>query len=107
MIIDIVKSPVQFKRYRVTLDNGKSFDFGYKGGDTYIDHLDKIKRHNYLVRHMANATEKQLIENLVPSPSLFSAQLLWSYLDDNSTSLKNNIKILNAAWKKKHLKSKK
>jgi hypothetical protein len=40
--------------------------------------------------------EKQLIDNLVPSPSLFSMYLLW-----NTNSLQNNVKILNDMFKKK------
>ena len=45
---------------------------------TYIDHHDKTKRANYWKRHLvANRTELHLITNLVPSPELFSAMLLW------------------------------
>ena len=89
------------------MDSGRIFDFGFSGGETFIDHEDYKKREAYLARHMANETEKKLIENLVPSPALFSAQLLWSYLNPGSSNLERNIKILNDAWKKKHLKSKK
>lgn len=106
MIIDIKKSPVAYKRFRVAMDNGKTYDFGLSSGSTYIDHKDKILRAAYIKRHLGNETEKKLIDNLVPSPALFSAQLLWSILDASSTSLEKNIKLLNAAWKSKHLKKK-
>jgi hypothetical protein len=36
-----------------------------------------MKRDAYWDRHYANATEKKLIDNLVPLPALFSAYLLW------------------------------
>jgi hypothetical protein len=90
-IIKIEASPLKNKRYRVYLDNGLNYDFGLKNGSTYIDHKDAIKRTNYLKRHMANKIESKLIKNLVPSPSLFSAYLLWG----KSTNLKDNIDYLN------------
>jgi len=34
-------------------------------------------RANYWKRHLANRTEDERITNLVPSPALFSAMLLW------------------------------
>jgi len=100
MIVKIQDSPIQYKRYRVWMDDGKHYDFGLFDGDTYIDHHDKQKRLNYLKRHLANETEKKLIENLVPSPALFSALLLWG----KHTSLRANIDELNKMWKKKHQK---
>ena len=98
MIVRITKSPNEYKRYRVFMDNGKHYDFGYYDGDTYIDHKNKLKRTNYWRRHMANDTERYLTENLIPSPSLFSAMLLWG----EHTSLSKNIEYLNRLWGKKH-----
>ena len=98
MIVKITDSPIEHKRYRITMDNGKKYDFGLRGGQTYLDHHDKTLRKNYWKRHLANKTEKQLITNLVPSPSLFSALLLWG----ESTSLETNIRKLNELWKIKH-----
>jgi hypothetical protein len=100
MIIKIEKSPVKYKRYRVFMDNGKHYDFGLDGGSTYIDHKDKIKRSAYRKRHLGNPTEKKLIENLVPSPSLFAFALLWGKYDN----IKDNINLLNQLWNKKHNK---
>lgn len=99
MIVKIEKSPVAMKRYRVTMDNGKTYDFGYYGGRTYIDGRTVTERENYRKRHLANDTEKRLIENLIPSPSLFSYYLLWG----STTSLRENIKRLNAKWKKNNI----
>jgi hypothetical protein len=94
MIVKIDESPLKNKRYRVTLDNGKTYDFGLQGGQTYIDHKDKDKRENYRKRHLGNQIERSLIEYLVPSPALFSYALLWGAY----TSLQENIAHLNAAW---------
>jgi len=109
MITDIKPSPVKNKRFRATilLHNGKEkkIDFGLKNGITYIDKTTNgtpirttQERHNYLQRHMANPTEKKLIENLVPSPSLLSAMLLWG----KHTSLEKNINELNKLWSNSH-----
>lgn len=102
MIIKIENSRKQMKRYRITMDDGKQYDFGLKGGATYVDHKDQSKRNAYLKRHLANKTENQLITNLVPSPSLFSAYILWSKGNPNKTTIEENIKLLNNLWKKKH-----
>jgi len=37
-----------------TFNNGKTIHFGLKGGSTYIDNGDKIKRENYINRHKKN-----------------------------------------------------
>jgi hypothetical protein len=58
MIVNIKSSPLKYKRYRVFMNNGKHYDFGLKGGQTYLDHKDKTKRLNYWKRHYANETEK-------------------------------------------------
>ncbi len=97
MIIQIKKSPLKEKRYRVILDNNEHYDFGYKEGKTYIDHHNKEYRDAYIKRHMANSTEKLLILKLIPSPSLFSRYLLWG----PHTDLYENAKYLNNLWKNK------
>ena len=91
MIIKIRKSPVKHKRFRVYMDAGKHYDFGLDKGKTYIDKGGEQKRADYWKRHLANETEFKLIYFLVPSPSLFSACLLWG----SSTDLKKNIEALN------------
>lgn len=79
-IVEITNSPKDGKRFRIVLNiNGKlkHWDFGAESGSTYIDHADPVKRSNYLKRHLANPTERQRIENAIPSSALFSAVLLW------------------------------
>ena len=90
-ILNISDSPLKTKRFRVHLDNGKHFDFGLKTGQTYIDHENKIKRHNYQVRHLNLKREQPFIQNLIPSPALFSYFILWG----ESTSVRKNIQTLN------------
>jgi hypothetical protein len=102
-IIDFTESPKPNKRFRITLDLSgtgdkiKHWDFGAKSGRTYIDEGNEVKRANYLKRHCANPTERTRIENVIPSPALFSAVLLWGH----STDLIENIKHLNSLFKQK------
>ena len=98
MIVKIEASPLKYKRYQITMDSGKKISFGLKDGSTYIDHHDKVLRNAYRARHYANATEKQLIDNLVPSPSLLSYYILWG----PNTDIYENIKYLNGLWAAKH-----
>jgi hypothetical protein len=63
------------KRYEIIFSEPKkTIHFGAKNGSTYIDHHDKIKRDNYLKRHIVNAGS-------------LSAILLWG----KSTNLNNNL----------------
>jgi len=98
MIISITKSPRTNKRFRVVVKHKdgttENVDFGYSGATTYIDGATETQRENYLKRHMANATEKRLIENLVVSPALMSAKLLWG----SSRDIAKNIASLNREW---------
>jgi hypothetical protein len=104
-IIKIDRSNRLGKRFKVILDNGGEYHFGQEFSDgthpiTYIDGASKDKRDAFIKRHLGNKTESQLINNLIPSPSLFSMYLLW-----NTNSLQNNIKILNDLFKKKKVHS--
>jgi len=105
MIIDIKPSPLKTKRYRATIkmhDNSiRQIDFGLKGGVTYIDKLPNgtplrtsHERRNYLARHLGNKTENKLISNLIPSPSLLSAYLLWGPTKNFETNVKELNKLL-------------
>jgi hypothetical protein len=90
-IVSISDSPLKTKRFRVYLDNNKHYDFGLKTGQTYVDHKDKNKRLNYQARHYSSKREQPLIQNLIPSPALFSYYILWG----ESVSIKKNIQMLN------------
>ena len=95
-IIHITKSNKKDKRFKVFLDNGDEFDFGLKNGSTYIDEKNKVKRMHYWLRHIANKRENQLINDLEPSPSVFSAYLLWG----KYSNLRDNIEWLNSLFEK-------
>lgn len=105
MIIDVKPSPLKTKRFRATImkHNGEKqkIDFGSKHSNTFIDNRSVIEKENYLKRHLANATEKKLITNLIPSASLLSAKILWG----PTKSLDNNVKELNRLWKLKYNKT--
>ena len=70
--------------------NNKKYYFGSPNGFTFIDGASEKTRENYRKRHYANAVEKYRIDNLIPSPALFSYYLLW-----NTPDIKANIEILN------------
>ena len=97
MIIDIHYSKMKNKRFVVTMDDDKKYNFGLRGGTTYVDTGDKNLRERYRKRHYANKTEKILIDNLVPSASLFAYYILWG----NSTDIGDNINYLNDLWAEK------
>jgi hypothetical protein len=96
-IIEVQRSPRRSKKYRVFLNNGNFIDFGSRESQTYLDHFDPVKRKHYIARHYANIREKENIDNLTPSPSLFSMFLLWGQFD----TLKQNIDYLNELWRNK------
>ncbi len=90
----IKESPRKGKRYRVIMKDGTHYDFGLKGGSTYLDHKDKQKRDAYIARHMKNKNEGELIESLTPSPALFSMYLLWGPY----TNIEDNYNYLNGLF---------
>jgi hypothetical protein len=89
-IVELINSTRKDKRFKITLnEDGKitTYNFGLKSGTTFIDHGDEAKKKAYLARHMGNKTEKKLISNLIPSPALFSAKLLWGQTTDIISNL--------------------
>ena len=95
-IINVVKSNRKGKKYTAILDTGKEVHFGSDVSQTYVEGASKEKRSAYLKRHLANPVEKHHVENLVMSPALLSAYLLWS-----GPSLEKNIQVLNKELKNK------
>lgn len=93
MIVKIYTSPLKTKRYMVEMTDGKKIHFGLKGGNTYVDHNDKLKRDNYRARHYAQ--EKKFIDGLIVSPSLMSYYILWG----DSTNITKNVATLNRMLK--------
>ena len=90
-IIKVEYSPTSTKRFRVFLNNGDTYDYGDKNAETFLDHHSTERRQRYQDRHLANPQEKHLIENIIPSPALFSYYLSWG----RSVKIQDNIKDLN------------
>ena len=104
IIDELVCSKRPNKRFAIRIREGdkkRTFHFGLDGGETYIDHQDKKKRSAYLARHLGNKTENKLINNLIPSPSLFSASLLWGKNEDLLDNLIDLQKAINKNYKNK------
>ena len=72
------------KRYEAIFNNGKIIHFGLRGGNTYIDHGDKIKRENYIKRHAVNENFSNPY-----SASALSRYLTWG----PTTNLEENHKL--------------
>jgi len=98
-IVDIINSDRDKKRFKIVLNNGKMYDFGSRGSETYIDHHNQKKRDAYIKRHTASPLERNLISNLVPSPALFAAAILWGPHEN----IEANINHLNKAFKKYYI----
>jgi hypothetical protein len=75
-MLQIYKSPRPAKRF-MAIYNDRKYYFGSPSAFTYIDGASEKTKENYWKRHMANKTEKQRILNLIMSPSLLSAYVLW------------------------------
>lgn len=96
-IKSISPSTKQNKRFQVTLKNGEIYHFGLLNPvhGTYIDHGNKELRYRYTMRHYGNAKERELIDNLTPSASLYSMYILWG----EHKSIEKNIRELNKLLK--------
>ena len=92
-VASIGPSTKRNKRFQVTLKNGEIYHFGLLNPvhGTYIDHGNKEIRYRYWARHYGNAKEKELIDNLIPSASVYSAYILWG----EHKSIEKNIRELN------------
>lgn len=81
-LLSLKKSKRDKKRFVIKLDNPRqTIHFGYKGGSTYIDHKDKLKRKNYIARHRVNENWGEI------NAGSLSRYLLWG----EHTNLKNNL----------------
>jgi hypothetical protein len=102
MLIADVRPSIRFgKRYVAVMDDNSRIHFGSRGSSTFLDHKNDALRQAYIARHLANGTEKRLIQSLTPSPALFSMALLWSFYDSEKTTLKENVQLLNSMLAKK------
>lgn len=101
-IVELIPSQVDNKRFKIVVaidGHDYTFHFGQQGGNTYIDQGDEVKRHNYRARHYANKAEKNRIDNLIPSPALFSWKLLWGDKPDLMDNLVELQREFNSKYK--------
>ena len=87
MPILVALFPGKTKRYRMILENPRQIiDFGQKGGQTYIDQGDKVKRMNYLKRHSVREDWNAL------NAGAASARILWGSHTDIRKNLEEFIR---------------
>jgi hypothetical protein len=89
MSLKIFESDKANKRFYATYKDKKVY-FGQPGGTTFIDGASEQTKNAYWARHYANPIEKYRIDNIIFSPSLLSAYILW-----NTNDINKNIKLLN------------
>jgi hypothetical protein len=78
----LTQSPRKSKRFRIEFSHPKKIiHFGQRGGSTYIDHQNDLKRENYLKRHMVNEDWSEV------NAGSLSAFLLWGASPDLKTNL--------------------
>lgn len=102
IIVDVRPSPRKNKRYMAIMGDQSKIHFGLLGGSTYLDHKNLDLRQSYISRHYGAKNEKDLIDSLTPSPSLFSMYLLWSFANPDVKTLEGNVSILNNMMKHKN-----
>jgi len=69
----LTKSPKKDKKFRVTLPNGRTINFGAKGYSNYTIHKDAARMKRYLTRH--RSTENWTKPN---SAGFWARWVLWS-----------------------------
>ena len=82
----VEKSNRKNKRFVAIFDDGDKVHFGFKGGQTYLDHKDKEKRKNYRARHEVN--EKKFY-NDPKRPATLSRFLLWGEATNLNQAIKD------------------
>lgn len=89
LIINIEKSPIRNKRFRIYLLNGDKYDIGNINSSFYIDHKNKSQREMFY--KFLNYKCKKTIYNLTPSPLLYETFILNGF----SKNIINNINFFN------------
>ena len=71
------------KKYVIKFNEpNKTIHFGSKNSSTYLDHHDKVKRQNYLLRHSVNEDWESI------NAGSLSAIILWGKTTDLNKNLK-------------------
>jgi hypothetical protein len=81
--VSLGPSPKPDKRLVIVFtDPKKTVHFGARGGSTYLDHHDPVKRANYLARHRVNEDWSEV------NAGSLAAHLLWGKSTDLETNLR-------------------
>jgi len=80
IIINIEKSPLRNKRFRIYLLNGDKYDIGNINSSFYIDHKNKSQREMFY--KFLNSKCKKTISNLTPCPLLYETFVLNGFSKD-------------------------
>lgn len=89
LIINIEKSPIRNKKFRIYLLNGNKIDFGNDNCHYYIEHKNKKKREIFY--KLLNNETKNLLTTLIPSQLLYETFILNGY----SKNIIKNINFFN------------
>ena len=88
--VSLAPSSRQNKKYELILSNAegrtKTYHFGSKGSQTYLDHEDPVKRANYIARHSARENWSEI------NAGSLSRYILWGDSTDLNTNLKQYLK---------------
>ncbi len=81
--VSLEKSTRPNKKYVIKFEEpNKTIHFGSKNSSTYLDHHDKRKRQNYLLRHAVNEDRDRV------NAGSLSAFILWGKTTDLNKNLK-------------------
>jgi hypothetical protein len=81
--VSLLPSTRPNKKYVIHFQEpNKTIHFGSKKSSTYLDHHDKLKRHNYLARHSVNEDWENV------NAGSLSAIILWGKTTDLHANLK-------------------
>ena len=86
MKIQLKKSPIKNKKFRVTFENKSYIDFGARGYSDYTKHKDSDRMERYLNRHRKR---ENWTKSGIKTAGFWSRWLLWS-----KPSIKNAKKLI-------------
>ena len=106
MRVVITKSPDRKKKFRATLENGRTVDFGASGYSDYTKHKNPLRMRSYVSRHGGKIPKNTMIqkipakvhtlmlnvtrsskENWNKSGGFWSRWFLWSFPDIEGVKL--------------------
>lgn len=73
----ITLSNIKGKRFKITLENGKTIHFGSDKGKTFLDHKDEQKKKAWQARHSKIMRDGKPAYKDKQSPAYYSYNILW------------------------------